>query len=127
MPYTFNSATKSIVLPIGDTMTINVTVTGYTFDAIVFAIYDRDTGEDLLLIPMDIDADGNASIRLSNELTRSLEPGRYKWNLRLVTDPERDEYGNIIAEDANDDVVTVFGPDNGSIPDMKLVDNGGRV
>lgn len=127
MPYTFDAETKEIVLPVGDTLDMVVTVNGYQYDAAVFAIYEKAGGEDILRVPAQIGEDGLAHIRLSNALTRDLEPGRYKWNLRLVSDPETDAEGNMIAEDASDDVLTVFGPENGGIPDLRLVRNGGRV
>lgn len=126
MPYTFDPDTHGIVLPVGDTMDFAINVTSDAYHAIVFAIYDRADGTDLLRVPAEI-VDGAAHIRLATEHTRDLEPGKYKWNLRLVEDPARDDEGNIIADDEQDDVLTVFGPDQNSIPDIRLVRNGGRV
>lgn len=127
MPYTFDPDTHKIVLPVGDTVNIPVRVRGDAiFHAMVFAIYDRADGTDLLRVPVEI-VDGEAHIRLATKHTRDLEPGKYKWNLRLVTDPEYDENGNIMLQDINDDAMTVFGPENSEIPDIILVRNGGRV
>lgn len=126
MPYTFDPDTHEIVLPVGDTMDFTINVTGDVYHALVFAIYDRGDGTDILRVPGEI-FEGVAHIRLAAEHTRDLEPGRYKWNLRLVEDPEYDEDGNIIADDEQDDVLTVFGPDKSTIPDIRLVRNGGRV
>lgn len=127
MPYTFDPDTHEIKLPVGDTVNIPVRVRGDAiFHAMVFAIYDRADGTDLLRVPVEI-VDGAARIRLATKHTRDLEPGKYKWNLRLVTDPEYDENGNIMLQDINDDAMTVFGPENSEIPDIILVRNGGRV
>ena len=126
MPYTFDPDTHKIVLPVGDTMDFVINVTSDAYHAIVFAIYNRADGTDLLRVPAEI-VDGAAHIRLATEHTRDLEPGKYKWNLRLVTNPEYDENGNIMLQDITDDAMTVFGPENSEIPDIVLVRNGGRV
>lgn len=126
MAYTFDAETRKIVLPAGDTMEFRIAVNSTVYHAVIFAIYDRREEIDLLRIPAEI-VDGAAKVRLTNKHTRDLEPGRYKWNLRLVEDPEYDEDGNIIADDPGDDVLTVFGPDRSAIPDFQIVKNGGYV
>lgn len=128
MAYTFDPATRSIVMPKGDTLDINITIDSEdsrVYEAIVFAIFTR-AGEDILRVPVTVE-NGSASIRLANHHTRDLDAGRYRWNLRLVTDPAHDSEGNIIADEPSDDVLTVFGPDISDIPEFWLVENGGRV
>lgn len=126
MPYTFDEITLDVVLPVGDTMQFCVNVANDAYHVVIFAIYDRNDGADILRVPVEI-VDGAANIRLTSAHTRDLPAGRYKWNLRLVSDPEYDENGNVIVEDESDNVVTVFGPENDAIPNIKLVKNGGRV
>lgn len=110
MPGIFDESTRQITLPCGDTFDIRINVDWDALaenDAILFAIYDKGTGEDLLVKTAEIEG-GEAHIRLCNHDTRDIEPGKYRWNLRIVTDPERDESGNVRVEDCTDNVITVF-------------------
>lgn len=47
-------------------------------------------------------------IRLSNVDTRRLKPGAYRWDIRIVTDPEYNADGTVRCDDASDDVMSVF-------------------
>lgn len=126
MAYTFDPETRAIILPLGDTMNLRLKLTGIQFDAAVFAIYNSNSGEDVLKKNVQI-LNGMADIRLSNADTRDLMPGKYNWNLRLVSDPAYGADGEIIVDEASDDVVTVFGPEKSSIPKFTLVRNGANV
>jgi len=125
MAYVFDPETRKITLPAGDTMDFRIRTNG-EFDALIFAVYNRTTGEDLVLVPVEIE-NGYAHVRLANRHTRDVPAGNYKWNLRMVSDPERDENGNIIADEDSDNVLTVFGPDNESIPNFTIRRNGAYV
>lgn len=126
MPFTFDEATYKISMPPGDTGDLFVDVEWDTEKetAVVFAIVNRRTGEDVLLKAAEI-ADGKAHVRLCNHDTRDLAPGTYCWQIRLVTSPARDEDGNIIADECTDDVISVFSGD--SLPIFKLEKKGARV
>ena len=126
MAYVFDPETRKITLPAGDTMNYRVHTNG-EFDVVIFAVYNRSTGQDVVTVPAEIDANGNAEIRLANRHTRDVPAGNYKWNLRLVSDPEYDENGNIIADEDSDNVLTVFGPDNDNIPIFTIRRNGAYV
>ena len=111
MPFTYNPDTREIRMPPGDTATISVAVSWDALrpgDVVLFAVYDpsADSG-DLLCKAVNI-TDGRADIRLCNHDTRDIPPGVYRWDLRVVTDPARDENGNVIADDCGDHVITVF-------------------
>ena len=110
MPMKYDPVTHSIEMACGDTGVIPIEIDWgilYKTDVLLFAIFDRSSGEDLLCKAVEI-GDKSVSIRLCNHDTRDIEPGKYRWNLRIVTDPERDEQGNIRAYDCGDNVVTVF-------------------
>lgn len=126
MPYTIDDITQDIELPVGDTISFRVKDKLGAYQAVVFAIYDSSQGKDLLRVPAEF-VDGEATIRLTTAHTRDLPTGRYKYNFRLVSDPEYDEDGNVVVEDASDNVVTVYGPKKDDIPNIKLVMTGGRV
>lgn len=126
MPYKYDPVTRAITISAGDTMDFSVNVSGDTYDAAVFAVYDPNTGEDVVATPAEL-ADGKCNIRLATRHTRDVPGGKYKWNIRLVTNPGRDDEDNIIVDDDSDEVLTVFGPDPNSIPDFIIRRTGAYV
>lgn len=123
MPFAFDSETKAIVMAAGDTATIGVNVQWDRLkagDVVLFAVFD--SSGDLLCKAAEI-TDGQARIRLCNHDTRDIAPGKYKWNLRIVTGPAKDESGNVYADDCSDEVITVFD----SPPAFKITQGGARV
>lgn len=126
MPYKYDPDTRSITISAGDTMDFSVNVSGKDFDAAVFAAYNPTTGEDVFTVPADLAA-GKCNIRLAARHTRDVPAGKYKWNIRLVSDPGRDEDGNIVADNDSDNVLSVFGPDKNTIPDFVIRRTGAYV
>ena len=125
MPFAYDTSNNQITMATGDTATITALVDWDKVtagDVILFAIFDNSTGEDKLCKPVEI-VDGEAVIRLCNHDTRDIPAGRYKWNLRIVTDPVYDEGGNVRVDECTDDVITVFD----SPPNIKLTNGGARV
>ena len=101
-----------MALPVGDTAPINFTISGDGIalsagDMLLFAISDPATGAELLRKQVEI-AGGIAEVRLTNADTRDLTPGEYVWNARIITGPELDGEGNIVASDATDEVISVL-------------------
>lgn len=124
MPGNYDESTRQITLPCGDTFDLWIDVEWDALtegDVILFAVYNS-SGEDVLIKAAEIE-DGTAHIRICNHDTRDIAAGRYKWNLRLVTDPERDESGNVYAADCSDNVITVFD----TPPTFKLWKGGAYV
>lgn len=124
MPFFFDDETFDITMACGDTGGITVKVNWDKLvqgDVVLFAIFDR-TGEDKLIKSVEIE-NGLANIRLCNHDTRDIPAGGYKWNLRIVTSPEFDTDGNVIADDCSDEVITVFD----SPPSIRLTKGGARV
>ena len=126
MPYKYDPDTMAITISAGDTMDFSVNVSGKAYDAAVFAVYDPASGEDVVTAPAEL-SDGKCKIRLAARHTRDVPEGKYKWNIRLVSNPGRDEEGNIVADDDSDEVLTVFGPDKKAIPDFIIRRTGGYV
>lgn len=76
MAYNFDPATRKITLPAGDTMDFRVHTNG-EYDHLIFAVYNKSTGQDVLTVPAEIE-DGYAHVRLANRHTRDLQAGTYK-------------------------------------------------
>ena len=132
MAFTFDEETRKISMPPGDTGNIWLEIDWPAMkagDAVIFAIVSRREG-DMLLKAAEVEQDAEsglyrAHIRLCNHDTRDIEPGTYNWQVRLVTDPVRDENGNVIADECTDNVISVFGGD--SMPVFRMERKGGRV
>ncbi len=125
MPFVFDENSRAITMAAGDTADIAVYVNWDRLsagDVLLFAVFDPAQSGDLICKPVAIE-DGQARVRLCNHDTRDIEPGRYKWNLRIVTSPDLDESGNVRADECTDDVLTAFD----SPPTFKLTRGGGYV
>jgi hypothetical protein len=125
MPFAYNTETNAIRMAVGDTGGFSVRVEWDRLakgDVILFAIFDPSADGDLLCKPVGI-KDGRAYIRLCNHDTRDIEPGRYKWNLRIVTSPVYDDDGNVRVDECTDDVITVFD----TPPTIQLTRGGAAV
>ena len=125
MPFAYNEETNAITMPAGDTANIEVGVEWDRLaegDVLLFAVFDPAASGDLVCKPVEI-VDGLAQIRICNHDTRDIEPGRYRWNLRLVTSPAYDEDGNVRVDECTDDVITVFDKP----PEFKLTRGGAYV
>ena len=125
MPFAFDENTRAITMAAGDTADIAVYVNWDRLSAgavLLFAMFDPVQSGDLICKPVAIE-DGQAHVRLCNHDTRDIQPGRYKWNLRIVTSPDMDDSGNVRADECTDDVLTVFD----SPPAFKLTKGGGYV
>ena len=125
MPFRFDAHDNSIRMACGDTADISINISWSRLsqrDVILFAVFDKNDGKDLVCKSAEI-IDGMAYIRLCNHDTRDIPEGRYKWNLRIVTDPEYDENGNVCVEDCSDNVITVFS----NPPTFSLSKGGGYV
>jgi hypothetical protein len=125
MPFAYDTDTHAILMACGDTANIRVKVQWYNLgagDVLLFAVFDRDAKTDVLCKPVPIEQ-GWANVRLCNHDTRDIPPGRYRWNLRIVTDPVFDDDGKVRVDACTSDVVTVFD----SAPIFRLVNGGGRV
>ena len=102
----------NITLPRGDTMTFTLTLENVSFpegSVAVFAV--RNGNETVLSKIFPIDEDNEIVVRVANSDTRDLPLGRYRWDVRLITNPEYDENNHIRAEDEGDDVISLFSGD----------------
>lgn len=125
MPFAYNPENNAISMAAGDTANIWVDVEWDRLapgDVILFAIFEPGGSGDLVCTPVEIE-NGRAMIRICNHDTRDIEPGTYRWNLRIVTSPVRDEQGNVRVDECADEVVTVFD----TTPKFKLLRGGAYV
>lgn len=60
--------------------------------------------------------DNTATINVTNAVSRAIEPGEYRWDIRIVIDPEYDEQGNVICQDDTDEVHSLFAGQPGGMP-----------
>ena len=110
MAFAFDPNTRKITLPLGDTADLYVNVNWQGLspgDALLFAIFAPDVPGDMLCKAADL-VDGKAHIRICNHDTRDLQSGKYRWQLRIVTNPARDDDGHVIADECTDNVISVF-------------------
>lgn len=118
-------ANKTITLPAGDDAEFSFSgleglVSLDAGDKALFVVFDKSSNTSIFKRSFDI-VDGTAVIRLTNADTRVFAPGAYTWNLRVITDPELDEDGNIICADADDHVRTLF---NARMPKFIVTEAG---
>ena len=125
MPFAYDESSNAIQMAPGDTANIWVDVEWDRLaagDVLLFAVFDPNESGDLVCKPVEI-VDGQAHIRICNHDTRDIEPGTYRWNLRIVTSPVRDEQGNVRVDECAGEVVTVFD----TTPKFKLLRGGAYV
>ena len=126
MAYTFNPDTGDIVLPVGDTADIYVSVNYSGLNKtsrVLFGVFDKYTPDKDLIIKQATIENGVAHIRLCNADTRDLATGTYRWQLRIVTGGVTDKEGNIVTDECSDEVISVFK----NPPTIKLVKGGAYV
>ena len=111
MAFDYNPGTNKITCPRNNSGTLEVNVTGMTFgpeDVVAFYIRDPARARKIREIVLHPDADGVCVFTLNSGDTDLIPPGKYRWNLRIVTSPQYDADGNLtIAEDSANSI-TVF-------------------
>lgn len=104
--------TGEIILPKGDTAQFRVKLKCKPLPEGTVAVFGISTSgsrrESLLAKAFDV-ADNEVQVRLTNHDTRELKTGNHVWDLRIVTDPDRDpETGEVRANDPGDNVYSIF-------------------
>ena len=126
MPYLYNEATHKITIPRGDTATLHFTVDGGGVrdgDAVLFRVRNRSRNL-WTITKMALVENGAATIRLTSADTRGLSSGqKYGWTIGVVSDPVMDEQGNPIANDATDNVMSIYN----ELPKFDLLEAGVHV
>ena len=111
MAFNYDPGTNKITCPRNNNGTLEVNVTGMTFepgDVLAFYIRDPARAKKLREIVLHPGEEGKCMFTLNSGDTELIPPGKYKWNLRIVTAPQFDEDGNLtIAEDSANSI-TVF-------------------
>ncbi len=60
--------------------------------------------------------DNTVTINITNSFSRGIQPGDYRWDVRIVTDPEYDDDDNVICMDDSDEVHSLFAGREGGMP-----------
>ena len=111
MAFNYDPGTNKITCPRNNNGTLEVNVTGMVFnaeDVVAFYIRDPARAKKLREIVLHPDSNGKCAFTLNSGDTDLIPPGKYKWNLRIVTSPQFDADGNLtIAEDSANSI-TVF-------------------
>lgn len=109
--------TYDMTCPSGDTGQFTITLTDTagqplptTIDgAAVFAVCKRMGLGYTTINSIAVDLVNNtATFLVSPEFSRAIEPGSLYWDVRVVIDPARDSSGNVITDNSNDEVHSVF-------------------
>lgn len=126
MPFLYSASSGRITCPRGDTGAIRFSFSGAITlkpgDMLVFGLFSPSTKQTVLRKQVEI-VDGIAMLTLTNADTRSLTVGSYRYNLRIVTDPEYDETGQVICNDATDNVLSIYN----ELPKFELLEAGVHV
>lgn len=72
--------------------------------------------------PCTVKRDGSIIVYLSNQETRALAAGDYIWDIRIVTNPEYDEAGNVICEQDSDQVISIFSGAGTAMPKFTVTE-----
>lgn len=126
MPFRYSASSGRIICPRGDTGALNFLFSGAISlkpgDMLVFGLYSPSAKETVLRKQVEI-VDGAALLLFTNADTRDLPVGSYRYNLRIVTNPEYDEDGLVICNDATDNVMSIYN----ELPKFDLLEAGVHV
>ena len=126
MPFRYSASSGRIICPRGDTGAIRFTFDGairlLPGDMLVFGLYSPSAKETILRKQVEI-VDGTAHLVFANADTRDLPVGSYRYNLRIVTNPEYDADGLVICNDATDNVMSIYN----ELPKFDLLEAGVHV
>ena len=117
-----DESTGAITMGVGATGWFRVDLGAGPFDADntvgVFAVAERVRADGKYTYvnlfrreyPLTLTEEGiyTVLVRLANEDTRTIAPGSYVWTLILVTDPDRDEAGEVIVDERSDGVYPLW-------------------
>lgn len=109
-----DAKTRKITCPIGDTGLFVVTLADANGDAlaepitgvVIFAVATKTYTPVFHKVAGIVN--NTATIQLTNADTRALTRGEYRWDVRVVTDPEYDTDGNVICQDTTDEVHSLY-------------------
>ena len=99
--FNVNPQTKKITMHRGDTGEMTVRVTGYTYGPNDRALFTLKNSSDTEIIRRVYTMTENAFVvEFANADTDGLTPGKYKYDVRYIINPQYDQSGNIDDGDA---------------------------
>ena len=110
MAFTFDKKTNKITCPRGNNGAFNIDINGIELgegDVVEFYVRDPAMPGRLISIVQQI-TDGECVISLDSAVTSLLPPGRYKWNLRIITAPEYGDGDELITAEGSANSITVW-------------------
>lgn len=111
MAFQYDNGTNKITCPRNNSGTLEVSVTGMELGAKdVMEFYIRDIARDSRIWEKVLhpDTDGKCVFTLNSRDTDLIPPGKYRWNLRIVTAPVYDGDGNLTVAEDSANSITVF-------------------
>ena len=110
MAFEYDVESNKITCPRSNTGSLEISVEGMDLaPGDVVEMYIMDVGAKRRLRSMvQQPVDGKCVFALQSSETELLPPGRYLWNLRIVTSPQYDEAGKLTTAADGGNVVTVW-------------------
>lgn len=130
--FNLDTATGQITIPQGDTaeFVVNIIADGRLpkGTVAVFGVRNASTSNKYLLTKaFDVQDDNSVHVRLTNHDTRELPIASHKWDIRIVTDPNRDpETNEVIAPDDGDNVYSAYSGTR-DMPPFVVTDIAARI
>ncbi len=110
MAFTYDQRTHKITCPRNNNGSLQVNVSGMELtEADVVAFYVRDPARGRKLVErVQHPTDGSCVFTLDSDETAMLPPGKYRWNLRIVTMPQFDGGGDLTTAADGANSITVW-------------------
>jgi hypothetical protein len=111
MAFEYDQESNKITCPRSNNGSLEVSVTGIEMakgDVVEMYIMEASARRQKLRSMVVSPVNGRCNFSLESGNTDILPPGRYLWNLRIVTLPQYDEHGNLTTASAGGNAVTVW-------------------
>lgn len=118
-----------LVVPKGDTVILKVNINGRPFPdgtVAVFGVCNAAKSATVLYKTFPV-VENCIVVHLTNADTRMLQAGKYRWDIRLVSNPEYDEDGSVRCDDDSDEVLSVFSGNGNGMPVFEVTEVAASV
>lgn len=100
----------TVTLPRGDTILFRIRLTGGSFPPGTVGVFGICTSSGAIPVfskVFSLEGD-TVTVYLTNAETRQLDAKKYRWDVRIVTDPEYNDDGSVRCDNASDSVLSLF-------------------